>query len=44
VEKKIEAQIYDGKEKYTSKTSGGDSEKEEAERLEKFAQWLEGKE
>jgi len=43
--RKIEAYVYDGKEKYkTKQKDGADAEKEEAERLEKFAQWLEGKE
>ena len=42
--KKVEAEIYDGKTKYTSSLNSEDAEKEEAERLEKFAKWLESKE
>ena len=42
--RKLEAEIYDGKTKYTSNVTSEDAEKEEAERLEKFAKWLESKE
>lgn len=41
--KRVEAEIYDGKTKYTTKATGEDAEKEEAARLENFAKWLESK-
>jgi len=44
--RKLEAETYDGKTKYSTgaKGTGEEAEKEEAARLESFAKWLEGKE